>query len=280
MMAAMQPPPAPQATKVPRAATIPMQPLAQPRSTRSGRGVACCAALATATVARSCRRRLRKNLCYTSSPMSLQACALELPELTADEARQLGEGLRVQRQERSGGTGHGFVVVDVEAPASLVLQCLESFKDYPNMIPVVRKAEVLSLVDETGGCTAKCSYRISKFWLGIHARHSVDRAEKTLSFELDETGPRLVLHEASGYWHVQAQGLEESRVWLCVTRLRASPLVPKCIIDYAADRALRRATCWLQPVLGARWGQMRQSKAETSDEAPTRAVVPSTFCAA
>ncbi|OLQ12427.1 hypothetical protein AK812_SmicGene3623 [Symbiodinium microadriaticum] len=147
----------------------------------------------------------------------------------------------------------------------------------------------------------------------VRARHCVDRAENTLSFELDETGPRLVLHEAQFEFFMSAteedvrklgKNLMLSRENVIGARqiqetvpltfdeiiqqlkdsdhacLRASPLVPKCIIDYAADRALRRATCWLQPVLGARWGQLRQSNAEMSDEAATRAVVPSTFCAA
>mmetsp|Transcript_63382 Transcript_63382/g.141179 ORF Transcript_63382/g.141179 Transcript_63382/m.141179 type:complete len:286 (+) Transcript_63382:3-860(+) len=246
-------------------------------------------ALPWATVAAavaSGRRQPRGRGCGTFRPrVARQAFELRLPELLAEEAQKLSEGQRVQRQDRTGNAGHGFVVVDVAAPPSLIMGCLESFEDYPSMIPVVREVEVLSKGDAAEGPTARCSYRISKFWLGIDAHHRLDRSAGKLTFELDKSGPRLVLREATGYWLIQELTPETSRVWLCVTSLRASPFVPKCIIEYAADRALRRATCWLKPVLEERWQQQRptlESGSSDKEAAPLASTLPmpSAYCAA
>ncbi|CAE8595607.1 unnamed protein product, partial [Polarella glacialis] len=108
----------------------------------------------------------------------------------------------------------------------------------------------------TGLVTAKCDYRISKFFLPVSVEHSLDRSAGTVRFDLDENKSRLVLQEASGYWFVEQSPdgpPNTSRVWLCVQSLRASALVPWSIVDYAAERALRRATCWLKPVMEERW---------------------------
>jgi len=186
-----------------------------------------------------------------------------LPQLSDEELEQLKQGLQVRKQERSGAQGSGYVVCDVNAPASLILKCLEAFEDYPGMIPVVRKAEIRSRSKAGGMANARCSYRISKFWLGIDVVHSVDHDAGLVHFDLDDEVPRLVppvLQQASGFWYVERSPdgpPGTSRVWLCVTGLRASNLLPHCIVDYAAERALRRATCWLRPVLEERWRQMQ-----------------------
>eukprot|EP00442_Polarella_glacialis_P054544 CAMPEP_0115132930 /NCGR_PEP_ID=MMETSP0227-20121206/54079_1 /TAXON_ID=89957 /ORGANISM="Polarella glacialis, Strain CCMP 1383" /LENGTH=341 /DNA_ID=CAMNT_0002538883 /DNA_START=16 /DNA_END=1041 /DNA_ORIENTATION=+ len=192
-----------------------------------------------------------------SQPFSSQPRPSGLPTLSSEELDQVRRGEQVQRQERVGPTGWGFVVMDVGAPSEVIMSCLEAFKDYPEMIPVVRRANVTSQgTTSTGLVTAKCDYRISKFFLPVSVEHSLDRSAGTVRFDLDENKSRLVLQEASGYWFVEQSPdgpPNTSRVWLCVQSLRASALVPWSIVDYAAERALRRATCWLKPVMEERW---------------------------
>lgn len=174
----------------------------------------------------------------------------DLPSLTAAECQQLRLGGQVQKQERDGHTGWGFVVMDVDAPPSTILGCLTEFQAYPGMIPVVRHAEVLSRGRTADGiATARCHYRVSKFWLGISAVHHVDLAGGLVRFDLDPDVSGMVLREASGFWHVTPSpdgAAGRSRVWLRVG-LRASSLLPHALVDYAAERALRRATSWLRP---------------------------------
>jgi hypothetical protein len=184
----------------------------------------------------------------------------ELPQLTKEQERQLQCGESLQQQERHGSMGNGFVAVDVEAPMSTVLSCLGAFEDYPSMIPVVRQVTVTSRGSKADGvATAKCNYRISKFQFGVSVEHTVDHVARTVRFDLDNDLPdasRLVLKEASGFWFVEPTPdgrPNSSRVWLYVSRLRANSLLPHWIVDYASERALRRATCWLKPVMEARW---------------------------
>lgn len=152
---------------------------------------------------------------------------------------------------------------DVNAPASVVLGCLESFEDYPDMIPVVRQARIKSRLWETASkLTAMSKYRISRFWLSVSVVHHVDRDDGLVRFDLDPscTGTGLVLREASGFWMVQPSPCgnpNRCRVWLC-TGLRASTLLPHWLIDYAAERALRRATTWLRPHVETVWARQAE----------------------
>lgn len=175
--------------------------------------------------------------------------------LTEADAQQLAQGLTVLRQVQLGPVGTGLVVMDVDAPPSLVIERLSAFEEYAGIIPVVRQSDVTSRGSRPDGTVhARADYRISKFWLGVSVVHKVDYADGTVSFELDASVGRAVLHEAAGTWRVEpvADKPASCRVWLEVG-LRASSLLPHWIIDYAARRALRRATSWLKPYMEDLW---------------------------
>ena len=77
--------------------------------------------------------------------------------------------------------------------------------------------------------------------------HTVLREQRVLKFSLDSSRPNLVLRQAEGFWHVQ--GIHDrpgySRVYLS-TNIIVSRVIPSVIVDYAAARALPRATSWLE----------------------------------
>ncbi|CAK0795478.1 unnamed protein product, partial [Prorocentrum cordatum] len=102
----------------------------------------------------------------------------------------------------------------------------------------------------SGAATARCHYRISRFQLGVSVVHSVDLGAGLVCFDLDRESPGVFLQEVSGFWHVQPEPDGRpgfSRVWLKVDDLRAAGWVPCWLVDYASERALRRATAWLKP---------------------------------
>jgi len=179
--------------------------------------------------------------------------------LTAEDLLQLENGLPVQKQQRHGGQGTGFVVFEVNAPPSVVLSNLSRFEDYTTMIPVVRQADVQTretLVD--GSIIAKVAYKISKFWLGLSASHVLNPAAGTVCFDLDQGSSRF-LQEATGFWQVEqvpSKHANRSRVWLRAS-IRSSFMVPTWIVDYAAERALRRATSWLGPYTERVWKELQ-----------------------
>ncbi|CAJ1343380.1 unnamed protein product [Effrenium voratum] len=182
-------------------------------------------------------------------------------ELSQEEADQLQKGLPVQRQHVSGRKGQGVVMLEVDAPWFVVLDRLRTFEEYPGMIPVIRAADVKSKVCDEGRHEVHAQYRVSKFWLNISVIHSVDVAAKSVSFKLHPTCGKLVLKNAVGSWTVcQApDDPDKSRVTLQVC-LEASSLLPTWLIDYAAERALRRATSWLPPHVEAVWKDQKKRR--------------------
>mmetsp|Transcript_38478 Transcript_38478/g.86768 ORF Transcript_38478/g.86768 Transcript_38478/m.86768 type:complete len:330 (+) Transcript_38478:77-1066(+) len=193
--------------------------------------------------------------------------------LTPTDIETLQSGQPVQKQQREGTMGSGLVVFEVAAPPSVVLDCLGNFEDYPQMIPVVRRAEVLSRSPTLdGGILARLNYRISRLWISLSVVHVVDTIAGVVRFGLDTTSSRTVLQEADGFWQVeQAPGDHpgRSRVWLRVS-LRASSLLPHWIIDYAAERALRRATSWLKPYTEQLWRERQVSQLWGEERAGAR----------
>jgi hypothetical protein len=179
--------------------------------------------------------------------------------LTAEDITQVEGGLIVQKQQRHGGQGTGCVVFEVKAPPSVVLRSLSRFEDYTLMIPVVRQAHVQSRQScMDGSVMARVSYKISKFWLGLSASHVCDVDAGIVRFDLDQGSSRF-LREASGFWQVEqlpGKHKDRCRVWLRA-RVRAASMVPAWIVDYAAERALRRATSWLGTYTESVWKELQ-----------------------
>lgn len=94
-----------------------------------------------------------------------------------------------------------------------------------------------------------------------------------ITFDLNKSAPNLVLKEAKGHWLVEDisdrlinsicfdlpficlthfdvmaffSDCSRCRVWL-KARIKVSRVIPTFVVDYAASRALPRATGWLKP---------------------------------
>jgi hypothetical protein len=175
-----------------------------------------------------------------------------LPRLTKAELQQLHQGERVQRQSRVGPVGHGLVVMDVQADVSTVLAVLSDVQRYPQRIGTVREAIV-----QPGGSRNLCKarFKLSRFELDVQAELYLSKNRNMLEFRLDKSGGMqgAVFDEARGYWYLEACPEREegwTRVWLNA-RVQCSPLLPSAVIDYAASKALPRASTWLAPVCEA-----------------------------
>lgn len=197
----------------------------------------------------------------------------KLPRLDAEQARRVSDGERIQFQDDMGRAGSGFVVWDVKAPPSVVWDCLLDFQSYPQTIPTVREVVMYTNthlkedyraekpVDYEDGTVAICKHGIpsvtraqfslSKFKLKIAAVHKYRPHPKGdyMIFTLDPASRNMALKYAKGIWYTQSNpdGKEGyTRVWL-LCELRVSRLLPQWIVDYAASRAMPRATTWLKP---------------------------------
>lgn len=199
------------------------------------------------------------------------------PKLSPEQCQRVMRGERVQFQDDMGRAGSGFVVWDVKAPASVVWDCLLDFQSYPQTIPTVREVVMYTNthlkedyraekpLDFEDGTAAICKhgvpsvtraqFSLSKFRLKIAAVHKYRPHSKGdyMIFTLDPASRNMVLKYAKGIWHTESNpdGKEGyTRVWL-LCELSVSRLLPQWIVDYAAARAMPRATTWLKPQVEA-----------------------------
>jgi ribosome-associated toxin RatA of RatAB toxin-antitoxin module len=170
---------------------------------------------------------------------------ISLPYLTPRDKMSLASGERVQRQDRNGCRGSGLVVVDIPSSADLVFDTLTRFGMYQDMIPTVRSSKILA----NDGINTVAEFTLSRFLLRVNVNHKVLKEQKIIRFNIDQSRPNLVFREADGFWHVQEPSDRPKgycRVYLSANIL-AHPMVPPLLLDYAATRALPRATKWLKP---------------------------------
>jgi len=197
-----------------------------------------------------------------------------LPDLTPEQEQQVRAGERVQFQADMGREGDGFVVWDVKASEDVIWDVLLDFHSYPDNISTVRSMTMYTnthlkddyrhekpIAYEDGSyamlkrgvpSVTRASFMLSKFRLKIAAIHKYRPHPQGdyMVFTLDPACTNMVLKSAKGVWHTQCnpdgKGKEYTRVWL-LCELKVSSLLPQFITDYAAKRAMPRATTWLKP---------------------------------
>lgn len=185
-----------------------------------------------------------------------------LPRLDSNEIRCLSAGLAVQKQSRDGLAGNGYVAIDMRASPEAVWSLLTDYAKYEERIPTVRASSV-----QPGATKDNCraTYVLSKFRLEVSVTQRFDDSRQKLSFFLDSKSRNLVMKEAAGFWHIEtdAQGLKPGhvRVWLCAS-IRISRVVPRWVVDYAARRALPRATTWLRPAAEAKTRELELAQTQ------------------
>ncbi|CAM9999610.1 unnamed protein product [Discosporangium mesarthrocarpum] len=185
----------------------------------------------------------------------------ELATLTEEDLATLRSGQRVQKQTRNGGAGTGFVVVDVRADPDIVLSKLTNYEKYAEMIDTVRDCQVFP----KRGDSCKVEVTVSRFRLHIRVVMTLVREENLVRFELDPDctkAGRAVLREATGFFFVETPpDLEPgySRVWMRA-KVDVNRFVPGAIVDYAAGRALPRASKWIKPTCEAAQRQRQRQR--------------------
>lgn len=193
-----------------------------------------------------------------------------LPQLSSAQEAALRQGERVQEQTKMGQEGSGFVVLEVPAPDYIVWECLLDFEKYPEYIDTVRGMTLFTnthleqsyqaekpVVSGTGRETrhygiasiTRAAFTLSrKFRLRIAAVHEYRPHPNGhyMEFSLDRANRNVVLQHAKGIWYTQESPTRPgyTRVWL-LCELRVSKMLPKFIVDYAAVRAMPRASTWI-----------------------------------
>ena len=170
---------------------------------------------------------------------------ISLPYLNSQEKIVLATGEMIKKQERNEYRGTGLVVIDIKSSPDVVFDTLTQFNMYQDMIPVVKTSKILSSDD----VNVVTEFTLSKFLLRFNIKHTVIKDQRLVNFTLDSNQLNRVFKEARGFWHVQIPTDRTEgycRVYLSIEFV-AHKMVPTVILDYAASKALLRATTWLKP---------------------------------
>ena len=181
----------------------------------------------------------KKSLCASNTSNIL------LPYLNPYDKNRLAKGEMVEKQRRDGSRGFGTVIIDIKYSPDVVFDTLTRFDMYQDMIPIVRTSKIVNI----DGPNTVSEFTLSRFSLRVNVKHTVLPDQRLIKFTLDPTRANLVFREAEGFWHVQIP--TDRPEGYCRVYLSAQILThknfPKIIMDYAASRALSRATTWLKP---------------------------------
>ena len=170
---------------------------------------------------------------------------ISLPYLNSQDKMVLAGGQMIQKQERNGYRGTCQVVIDIKASADVVFDTLTQFSMYQGRIPVVRSSKIISSDD----VNIVSEFILSKFLLRVNIKHTVVKEERVVHFSLEPTRLNFVFQEVQGFWHIQIPTDRPEgycRVYLSI-HIVAHKMVPTVLLDYAASKALPRATEWLKP---------------------------------
>lgn len=181
---------------------------------------------------------------------------VNLPGLSKEDLILLRAGQRVQHQIRNGCMGSGYVVVDVLADSKTVWDTLLNFERYAEMIPTIRKVRVNS----RWRTLTKGIFTLSKFRFRLSVCHKHRPQENRLDFYLDPDSDqyRSILEMAEGFWYIEDRPADRPEGWTRVymsATVKVNNLVPMWLVEYAAERALKRATSWLKPFVEQRGGK-------------------------
>jgi hypothetical protein len=111
--------------------------------------------------------------------------------------------------------------------------------------------------------------RIPGYCLTLSSAHCVVfhillSSQNRLNFYLDPDCQqyRSILEMAEGFWYIEDQPADRPEGWTRVymsATVKVNSLVPMWLVDYAAERALKRATSWLKPYVEQNRGETDRS---------------------
>jgi len=136
--------------------------------------------------------------------------------------------------------------VDVQADVPTAMAVLSDLDRYEHRISTVQEAEITAR--DARKCKAR--FKLSRFRLEVAAEFALNWERNMLEFRLDPDVNSPAFDAARGFWYVEEHPTRAgcSRIFLSA-KLVCSPLLPSFIVDYAATKALPKATSWLQPVM-------------------------------
>lgn len=178
---------------------------------------------------------------YTGRPLPVT--------LTADQKKKLDNGEAVVFNERSGSSGRGVVIQDVNASQPICMDRIRDLPNYKNMVPHVKKVEVYSNNKFFNG-TSKTGARMDVGVMGLNFGYFLllthEPKYNTLTWTLDYQY-NSDFDDNCGHWQVMPH--PSKRGWTRVLyscKIKLFPWIPEFIIKFLTSKALVESTGWVK----------------------------------
>ena len=162
------------------------------------------------------------------------------PRLTAADEALLRRSGRVERVERDGRVGAAWAVVDSAMAADDAWTVIREVENYDRTIRGVKAA---ALKPATAPDVVRAGFQLTKLRLPANLAFEVS-GPRELTVARDADARNVAIERLAGAWRVEEREGGGCRVSLAA-RVEACRVVPARVVDYVAERALRRATKWL-----------------------------------
>jgi len=208
---------------------------------------------------------VKKNLC------DKKVLPFKLPTLSKEQRQILKSGRVVEeisnKRRRSSTKGLDYVVVDIDAPASVIWQYLLDFKSYPSFIAKVKNAKVLNRKRENDHkITINTEFFITRHKIKAHIIHKYNIDGDYMTFSLDSKKSASTIpgiQSAKGIWHTQQITPFKTRTWM-LCNIQGSIFLPSWMIQSTTQRFMPMAASWVKPNAELKYSQLLQSTSTSS----------------
>ncbi len=185
-----------------------------------------------------------------------------LPILTKMDMERLHRGGSVLQQQINKRKHSAMFssVIDIKANVNVVMETIQKYADYEQMIDTVREVKIHSLQ----GPTTCAEFKVSRFKLRFCFLLTKLEGRNCVEFILDPHSGKVrknLLSAGRGLWFVEEpedRPKGYTRVWF-MAHFNYGAIVPKFLITYSSLRALPKVTHWLKPVCEAEQKRRIQS---------------------
>jgi ribosome-associated toxin RatA of RatAB toxin-antitoxin module len=169
--------------------------------------------------------------------------------ISIEDNDKLESGLPVTINERNGKDGRGTVIQDVHASPDVCMDRIRDLKNYPAVVPNVRKVNIYDTVKHPNGTvltSAEFNVGLSLLTFTYYLRLTYEPKYFTLTWTMDYEY-NSDFDDTTGHWQVMQHPTKAgwSRV-LYSTEVRLFPWIPEFVITFLTKTALIESTTWVK----------------------------------
>ena len=168
---------------------------------------------------------------------------------TGEQQKKLDKGEPVMFNERSGKSGRGVVIQDVNSPPSICMDKIRDLPRYPKMVPHVKSMDIYEnkkFLNGTVKVGAKYNIGLLGMGFGYFLMHTYQPKYNTLTWTLDYS-KNSDFDDNVGHWQVMPH--PSKRGWTRVlysTKVKLFSWVPEFVVKFLTSKALTESTSWVK----------------------------------